>query len=205
MQTRERHTPATPAAMPGTRDVVGAPRLRAHRDGFTLIEAALTTVIIGTAVLAIVAAQQAYHQQNGWAQRSATAQLLANEIRELTLTMPVYDPFEERGPITNRTAPTDPASFRSVIDFAGDVAGDGFGTGTEFAPPINALRLPIPDLTQWRQIVDVENVQHDNIAAENGLPLGTTAMVRVIVRVEYRMNDTQDWEVMTRLTWVVGA
>ena len=56
---------------------------RGRPRGFTLIESALATVIIGTGVLAMIAAQQTFHQHNGWAQRSANAMRLAGEIREL--------------------------------------------------------------------------------------------------------------------------
>ena len=47
------------------------PRGMANR-GFTLIEAALTTAIVGTGVLSIMAAQQAYLRKNDWAQRAGT-------------------------------------------------------------------------------------------------------------------------------------
>ena len=56
--------------------------------GFTLVEAALATVIIGTGVLAIVFAQQTFHAQNGWAMRAATGMRLASEIREMTFNLP---------------------------------------------------------------------------------------------------------------------
>ena len=42
------------------------------RSGFTLIETALATVIVGLGVIAIIAAQQAFHQQNGWPRDWAT-------------------------------------------------------------------------------------------------------------------------------------
>ena len=69
-------------------------KISRHRDsGFTLIEASLTTIIVGTGVLAILAAQQAFHKKNDWAQRSGTAMLLANELREFTLSLPQHDPI----------------------------------------------------------------------------------------------------------------
>ena len=74
------------------------------------MEAALTTVIVGTGVLAIVSAQQAYHQKNDWAQRTATGLLLANELRELTLTLPQHDPFtgvDNLGPEGNESGLSD--------------------------------------------------------------------------------------------------
>ena len=36
------------------------------RQGFTLIESALATIIVGVGVLSIVAAQQSFHQKNSW-------------------------------------------------------------------------------------------------------------------------------------------
>ena len=47
------------------------------RRGLTLIEAAMTTVIIGVAVLAVMTAFTAFHQKNQWAGRVATATYLA--------------------------------------------------------------------------------------------------------------------------------
>ena len=83
----------TPIRHPPIATRHAATRHPRRQRGFTLIEASLTTVIIGTGVLAILAAQQAYHRKNDWAQRTGTAVLLANEIRELTLPMPQHDPF----------------------------------------------------------------------------------------------------------------
>ncbi len=202
-----RHANTPPGARPGSSSPPRpARRMRRWRGrGFTLIEAALTTVIIGTAVLAIVAAQQAYHQQNDWAQRSATAHLLANEIRELTLTLPVYDPFEPRGEITSRTGPTQPHQFRSVVDFAGDIDGIS-NTGSVFHPPINALRMPIDDLEQWRQVVSVHSVRSSDITVDEPFqPLGSDdELVRLNVRVEYRRVEDEQWDRVTDLTWVVN-
>ena len=52
------------------------------RAGFTLIETALTTIIVGVGVLAIVAAQSAFHQKNDWSSHASIAMHLGNEIRE---------------------------------------------------------------------------------------------------------------------------
>lgn len=60
--------------------------------GFTLIEAALATVIVGVGVLAIVEAQQSFHRKNLWAVQSGVATRLGNEIREMTLNLPRHDP-----------------------------------------------------------------------------------------------------------------
>lgn len=177
----------------------------AGRRGFTLIEAALATMIVGTGVLSIVAAQQAYHIKNEWAQRTGTAMLLANELRELTLTLPMHDPLtgvRGMGPEANEA---DVVAYDDLDDFAGLVNG-GMGTGLTFAPPINALRQPVDDLDGWSQRIEVYNVLPDNISVEPAmtLPLGTTDMMRVTVTVSYQSPQAEEPSVMTQLTWVVG-
>lgn len=61
-------------------------------SGFTLIETALATVIIGVGVLALVEAQGAFLRSNSWSSQSATGTYLANEIREFTRRLPRHDP-----------------------------------------------------------------------------------------------------------------
>ena len=60
--------------------------------GFTLVETALATVIIGTGVLAMISAQQVLLEKNNWSTMANTATLLGNEIREMTLNLPRHDP-----------------------------------------------------------------------------------------------------------------
>ena len=55
-----------------------------RRTGFTLIETALATIIVGVGVLAMVSAQAAFHQKNAWSTHASIATHLGNEIREMT-------------------------------------------------------------------------------------------------------------------------
>ena len=181
-----------------------------HRKaGFTLIESALTTVIVGTGVLAMVAAQRAYLQKNDWAQRTGTAVLLANELRELTLTMPSHDSFTptNMGPETGEgrieVAGVGQFTFDDVDDFAGVVVS-GVGAGTEFSPPINALQQEIAGLNGWSQLIQVGNVLPDNISADTTQPLGTTALMRVTVIVQFQGPNDANPTTMTQLTWVIS-
>lgn len=183
-----------------------------RRHGFTLIEAALTMVIVGTGVLAMVSAQQAYHIKNDWAQRTGTAQMLANEIRELTLTMPHHDPItgsDTLGVETNEIVggsadpEADVANYDDLDDFAGTISS-GVGTGVTFSPPINGLRLPIADLTQWAQVVEVENVFPENIGSGIPQAIGSTDMMRVTVTVTYQAPQMSAPEDVTSMTWVVS-
>ncbi|GAB4111264.1 MAG: hypothetical protein Kow00105_19930 [Phycisphaeraceae bacterium] len=177
---------------------------RSRSRGFTLIEAALTTVIVGTGVLSIVAAQQAYHQKNDWAQRSGTAMLLANEIRELTLPMPIADPITGKSFVGPEPGEDSVDDYDDLDDFAGVPDGAGNYVGVTFDPPIDALRRPIPDMEGWSQHVMVESVWETDIASTVPIPLGTTPMLRVTVNVMYQGPNDAEANTVTTLTWVIG-
>lgn len=161
------------------------------------MEAALVTVIVGVGVLAIVAAQQAYHIENAWSQRVGTALLLANELRELTMSLPPHDPItgtQYWGP-----EPNEPGleQFDDLDDFDG---ADGLGIA--FAPPIDALRQNVPNMNGWSQRIVVENVLPSFVSAENPAPDGTTDLLRITVRVMYQSPQDAEPREVTRLTWV---
>ena len=67
------------------------PRGRVRR-AFTLLEAALATVIIGVGVLALIQAQATFVTTNEWSTQNATATYLCNELREGIRSMPRHDP-----------------------------------------------------------------------------------------------------------------
>lgn len=177
-------------------------RSRRRASGFTLIEASLTTIIIGTGVLAILAAQQAYHQKNNWSTRTSTAMLLANELRERTLALPLHDPITGDTNLGPESDETVALAYDDLDDFAGVVSA-GQGAGSTFSPPINALGLPLSDLSAWKQTIKVENVLPDYIDATFTQPLGTTDVVRVTVTVFYVDPVTGNDEPITNLSWIV--
>lgn len=180
---------------------------RTTLKGFTLVEVAVTMVIISLAVLAMMAAQQAYHRQNAGAAQMSTAMMLANEIRELTLEMPLRDPIYGNwkfGPEPDE-ANGDPhvavQNFDDLDDFAGEPDGAGSYPGVTFDGPITALRQTIPNMTGWSQHVTAESVAEDNIAGPAVAP-HSSEMVRLTVRVLYRRVDTDEDREITRLTWL---
>lgn len=71
-------------------------RPRGHR-GFTLLETMLTLVIISIGVAAVFESYGAFTIANEWSSRTATAELLANEIREYTRNLPRHDPVTGLG------------------------------------------------------------------------------------------------------------
>jgi type II secretory pathway pseudopilin PulG len=154
--------------------------------GFTLIEAAVTTVIVGLAVLSVMAAQQAYHQQTYFAQKVSTGLMLATEIRELTLTLPQHDPItgtDHFGAEANEWVDGDLYQSVEYFDDMDDFAGPD-GTGINFSPPVDGLRQQIPNMESWTQIVTVEPVDKQDISGPD-VGVDTTNLLRLTVRVTY--------------------
>ncbi len=170
------------------------------RRGFTLIETALATIIVGVGVLSIIAAQQAFHQKNSWSTHASTAVRLGNEIREMTLNLPRHDPVTGTsywGPEPNESWVGD---FDDVDDFDGD-DGNGVIFSAELGNgPINAMRQIIPNMEGWSQTVTVSNVDPFDITKTDDD--FSTDMVRVDVVIHYQgPMDDQPME-MTRVSWI---
>ena len=172
---------------------------RDGRHGFTLVETALATVIIGTGVLAMISAHQVLLRKNDWSTMANTATLLGNEIREMTLNLPRHDPVTGTafwGPEPDETSIDD---YDDVDDF------DGPGGGLIFAAelgngPVNANRSIIPDMEGWEQVVSVTNIDaFDILTTEDD---ATTDMVRVEVIVRYKDESEESTREMTRLAWI---
>jgi len=191
------HFAARSSHVPGSSP---APR---PRRGFTLIETALATIIVGVGVLSIVAAQQAFHSQNHWSTHASIATRLGNEIREMTLNLPNHDPVTgaaiwgyESG---NESSILD---FDDVDDFAGD-PGDPVGLIFSAATnngPVNARRESIPDMEGWAQEVYVECINPMNITQAVGN--GTTNTLRVRVVVTYQGPYDNEPQPMTEVSWI---
>lgn len=164
--------------------------------GFTLLESMLVTVIVGVGVLGIVAAQQAYHQQNGYGQRMGAALLLANEIRELTLALPLTDPITGNIVWGPETGETSVMTYDDLDDF------DGMGgNGLIISPPIDALGQVVPDMAGWSQRVTVENVLPSFISGP-AVPDNTTDVLRITCSVRFQGPADNAPREVTRLTWI---
>lgn len=159
------------------------PRRARQRPAFTLIETSLAVVIIGVGVIAMVDAQRAFMQSNGWSNHAATATLLANEIRELTRYLNRHDPVTglelDGQTLTGWGAETGELSVLDYDDLD-DLDGALFGAGGDDGP-INAVGEVIyetdPDgntrndelgnpiaLKYWSQAVFVEKIDPFNPA-----------------------------------------
>ena len=213
--------------LPSLRKRRGTARRRPARSGgFTLIEATLATVIVATAVLALMEAQEAYHRKNTFAVRQNTAQLLANEIRELVKHWPLVDPQEPgNGPdiLDDREDPDDPTTWDDLDDLIPGFS-DGailrasmpriFGAGEDGQiGPINALGLPIPELSQYTQRVTVNRVLQYNLQEPvpfegtkdpdvDDPPVRSPEVYRVTVSVDYRRTPDESAISLTTFSWL---
>lgn len=138
-----------------------AARAGRGRGGFTLIETALATVIIGLGVLALIDAQQSFMKSNNWSTHAATATYLANEIREMTRKLPKHDPvtglwlqaqggtnvLRGWGPDAGETEVSD---FDDLDDFDGMTFSPGGAVNAaegELPGPIDAFGNIIPEIS----------------------------------------------------------
>ncbi len=181
------------------------------RRGFTLIETALATIIVGVGVVAIVSAQQAFHIKNNWSTHASTATLLGNEIREMTLNLPRHDPVTgiiydpDTGDMiggwgweANEGSVED---FDDIDDFDGN--GGGLIFSADFDPPngpINAQRQVILNMPGWTQTIYVYNVDPFDITSIQ--PDGTTNLLRMEVVVTYQAPTDATPREMTRVSWI---
>src|SRR3954452_19100916 len=115
-----------------------ARRAAPGRRGFTLIEAAMVTVIIGVGVVAMVQLLAAGTVSNSEGTELTTAINLANNIREISLGMNYNDPEQ---PTVWATKEADVASYDDVFDL----------DGSTFNPPLDVRRLPISNYPNWAQ------------------------------------------------------
>ena len=177
---------------------------RRDRRGLTLIEAALTTIIVGVAVLAMVSAQEAFHEKNRWSSHAGTAIRLGNEIREMTLNLPRHDPVTGYdvdagvgwGPELNETAFE---FYDDLDDFDGNGAGIKF-SALDGSGPLTARREIINNMSGWEQTVTVYNV--DPFDMSTPAADGSTIMMMVQVVVTFQGADDTSPQEITRMSWI---
>jgi type II secretory pathway pseudopilin PulG len=161
----------------------GTPRRRA---GFTLIEAALTTVIIGVGCVAMLQLLGAGTVANGEGTQLTTAMNLAGNIRECLMGVNFADPTvkDTWGPEAGETLLT----YDDLDDFDGKV----------FSPPIDARRYPIDGYAGWSQTIKIESVEPTNLTLiKPHLTLDPTmrptSRVTVIVQKDGKTIYVQSW------------
>jgi type II secretory pathway pseudopilin PulG len=167
------------------------------RRGFTLIEAALTTLIVGTGILSMMMLFANCTQQNATATQMTTAMLLASHIQEAMAALPFNDPVfgsSNFGPEPGETLQT----YNDVDDF----------DGSRFNPPIDATRQSIPDAAQYTQVVSVVPVYSNQLSSNTNesspsITKSTyTGAVRVRVKILYQRIPGMPVTEVYRTSWI---
>jgi type II secretory pathway pseudopilin PulG len=162
-----------------------------RRRGFTLVEAALTTVIVGLGVLATMSLFAACSQENMSASEMTTAMELATNIQEAMANMAFADPIKGTtnfGPETGETL----SSYNDVDDFDGKTIN----------PPIDSLRNSIPTMSQYSQVIAVDPVDPNQMSVTLPKTITNRTAVRVTVRILYTKVTGGGSEEVYRTTWV---
>ena len=157
------------------------PHATPRRRGFTLIESALVTIIVGTGVVAVMQLLAAGSMSSRQSQSLTTAVHLANQIHELTLGLAFADPTDPShwGPTNGQTL----ATYNDVTDLDGQT----------YSPPIDARRQTLATLTGWSQSITVDSVDPARITV--AVPKGSTRAQRITVNVSHngQVVFTEAW------------
>jgi Tfp pilus assembly protein PilV len=156
-------------------------RRRGRGRGFTLIEAALTTIIVGVGTVGMMQLLATGTMANATSNEMTIGLTLANNVREMldSSTITFADPNNNThwGLEAGETAFT----ANDLDDF------DGY----TFTPAVDSRRLALSYLTGWTQGIKVETVNPNNITQI--IPHGTQPpnqrpMSRITVTVNHNGN-----------------
>jgi prepilin-type N-terminal cleavage/methylation domain-containing protein len=167
------------------------------RRGFTLLETALATVIVGTGVVAAMGLFGACIQQASAADRMTVATNLAENIHEAMIGLSFSDPGTATAVFGAESGET-LATADDVDDFDGQI----------FSPPINSQRQTLSDLSQYSQAVSVWPVLANDLSTNSNesdpdLPQSSyQGAVRVRVRVMFRRTATDTPTEVYQTSWI---
>jgi len=161
-----------------------------YEGGFSLIEVLVAIVLVGIAIASLVAANISFTKANAAGTELSTAEFLAEQIRELTILLPVVDPETDISKFGPEVGETTLADYDDLDDF------DGFNS-TTLGAPIDAQRQPLNEFASYSQQVTVENVSATNfeqVVADHS-SANPQYFVRVTVKVLLNSEEvvSADW------------
>jgi type II secretory pathway pseudopilin PulG len=163
-----------------------------HRtSAFTLIEAAMATVIVGVGILATMSLFAACSQQNNNASEMTTAMELATNIQEAMANLAFADSITGTthfGPEGGETL----SSYDDVDDF----------DGQSLNPPIDALRARIPNMSQYTQVISVDPIDPNNLSTTLPKTITNRTAVRVKVQIMFSPRAGVAPDEVYRTDWV---
>ncbi len=205
---------------------------RASKRGFTLLETMLTLVIVAVGVAGVFDAYQNFFRTNDWSTRTATASLLAAEIREFSRAFPKHDGVTGLtldgsvavgwGLEPGETSVDDIDDLDDLDGLRFTFSGDSL-QDLEFAGPIDAAGNQVPQYVTtvtdsgsgaeftfgWEQRVTVEKIDPFDYSLVRADAYTTSDLdidefpVRVTVTVLYQdLLDPEPVEI-TSVSWIV--
>ncbi|MBW8038828.1 MAG: prepilin-type N-terminal cleavage/methylation domain-containing protein [Planctomycetes bacterium] len=150
---------------------------RRYQGGFSLIEVLIAIILIGIAIASLVAANSSFTKTNAAGTNLSTAEFLLEQIRELTVLLPVVDPLTEYDTFGPEADEPTLADYDDLDDFDGAV----------FSPPISADRATLNNFAAFTQQVTVENVSKTNF--EQVVADRSSYFVRVTVKVLFNSEE----------------
>src|SRR5687768_13643245 len=134
------------------RAVTQLPRDRAHRTvvrpdrrrGFTLMEASLAVLIVGVGFVAVMELFGACTMENQKSTQMTTAQMLAANVQEMMTGLAFKDPFYATSTWFAEPGETE-LTWNDLDDFDGAI----------FTPPLDSMRVKIPELSKYTQVITV--------------------------------------------------
>jgi prepilin-type N-terminal cleavage/methylation domain-containing protein len=132
-----------------------------YEGGFSLIEVLVAIILVGLAVACLVASNSSFTKANAAGTELSTAEFLSEQIKELTMLLPVVDPETEMSTFGPEGDEAILAAYDDLDDFDGAV----------FSPPINSERLVLNEFSGYTQQITVENVSAANfeqVVADHG-------------------------------------
>lgn len=151
-----------------------------RRNGFTLLEVMVATVIVGIGVAGMMAATQANTRVNGAGCDLTQATYLLGEIREWSMKLPFADP--------NNHAPGTENPPNDVSDFL----------NVTFSPPRDACGQQIASKIGWSQVVSAQ--WKDPASLQTSVAAGTSDVVRITVTIRHNSATVlaSSWNVVRR-------
>jgi type II secretory pathway pseudopilin PulG len=169
------------------------------RRGFTLLETALATVIVGVGILSMMALFGACTTQNRTGTQMTTAMMLGNNVQEMLASLPFHDPTFPAAP--GGTPPSNLPNFKYVDDYA------AYGPMT-ISPPVDSFGNTLNALSQFTQKIVVLPVNpyqlnaNTNEASPNPPATSYTGAARVRVHIYYQSTPTAPKEELCTMSWI---
>ena len=163
-------------------------RYRKLARGFSLVEVAVATIIIGLGVAALMVSVGAGTRTNNEGMKLTEAVFLAQEMREWTLKLPFVDPNLPNSP----PGPEGSENPQVSVDDLDDLMN------VTYSPPRNGQGSPITDMAGWSQHITITWQDENSLALT--VSNGSSNFVYVEVRIAYQGQEvlTTGWLVARR-------